>query len=281
MATACFHYHKCPLQVTFESHSFTEDPSSWNYIFSFPSYISFTTTLILHLVVSPIIAERYISDVYSNLGKKRGFFISLPGSTLHAIIVSFTTLYMLLTGALGTNLVYSKSKLGFTMLQVSLGYFVADFVFCCMDKHLRKDKASMAHHLTGIIGVFLTLYFQGRFMYFVIVRFISELSTPAVNLFWCLILLNRKETTLFWVTSISMVVIFFLCRVLPIYWFWKYLIMTLLDPASTLVLWYVRVWTVFIYVTFDVLNILWFWKMLKGAVKTFFLRHSVMTPMDS
>ena len=87
---------------------------------------------------------------------------------------------------MGTNLVYSKSQLGFTVLQLSLGYFVADFVFCCMDSNLRWDKASMIHHIAVIIGVWLTLYFQGKFMFFVFARFISELSTPVVNTFWVL-----------------------------------------------------------------------------------------------
>ena len=117
---------------------------------------------------------------------------------------------MLLTGAMGTNLVYSKSQLGFTVLQLSLGYFVADFVFCCMDSNLRWDKASMIHHMTVIIGVWLVLYFQGKFMFFfVIFHYISELSTTVVNTFWILVILNRKESTLFLVTSITMVVVFF------------------------------------------------------------------------
>ena len=73
---------------------------------------------------------------------------------------------MLLTGAMGTNLVYSKSQLGFTVLQLSIGYIVADFVFCCMDSNLRWDKASMIHHMAVIIGVWLVLYFQGKFMFF-------------------------------------------------------------------------------------------------------------------
>ena len=65
-----------------------------------------------------------------------------------------------------------------------------------------------------------------------------------------------------------MVVVFFLYRILPIWWFWMNLIAVLMAPASTIVLWYVRVWTVCTYVAFDVLNILWFGKMLKGAVKS-------------
>ena len=222
----------------------------------------------MHLVASPMIADRYIPHVYSKMDKKKSFLISLPGSTLHAIIVSFTTCYMLLTGAMGTNLVYFKSQLGFTVLQLSLGYFVADFVFCCMDSNLRWDKASMIHHMAVIIGVWLVLYFQGRFMFFVIFPYISELSTPVVNTFWVLVIINRKGSTLFLVTSIAMVVVLFLCRILPIWWFWMNLIAVLMDPASTIVLWYVRVWTVFTYVAFDVLNNLWFWKMLKGAVKS-------------
>ena len=68
----------------------------------------------------------------------------------------------------------------------------------------------MIHHMAVIIyRVWLVLYFQGKFMFFVIVRYISELSTPVVNTLWVLVILNRKGLTLFLVTSITMVVVFF------------------------------------------------------------------------
>ena len=54
-------------------------------------------------------------------------------------------------------------------------------------------------------GVASTLL-SGEVQFF---RYISELSTPVVNTFWVLVILNRKGSTLFLMTSITMVVVFF------------------------------------------------------------------------
>ena len=223
-------------------HSFTEEPS---FIFSHTFYTSFILTLITHFVASSMIAERYIPDVYSKLDKKEGFLILFLAQLFMLSLLASQHVIILLTGDMGTNLVYSKSQLGFTVLQLSLRYFVSDFVFCCMDSNLRWEKASMIHHMAVIIGMWLTLYFQGRSMFFCGVCYISKLSTPVVNTFWVLLILNQKGSL---IASITMVVVFFLCRILAV----------LMDPASTIVLWYVRVWTVFTYAAFDALNILWF-----------------------
>ena len=62
-------------------------------------------------------------------------------STLHAVLVSLTTLYILATGCMGENRVFSKCWLGFGVMQLSLGYFVADFLNCLLYSELRKDKS--------------------------------------------------------------------------------------------------------------------------------------------
>ena len=41
---------------------------------------------------------------------------------------------------MGENRVFSKCWLGFGVMQLSLGYFVADFLNCLLDSELRKDK---------------------------------------------------------------------------------------------------------------------------------------------
>ena len=188
-------------------------------------------------------------------------------STIHAVVVSSITAYLLVTGGMGNNPVFSKSPIGFAVMQISLGYFASDFIVCLIDKDLRKDKGSLAHHVAGIVGISLGLYHQGKFMYFIVFRLISELSTPFVNLFWILTILNRRDSYLFVFTSLGMLVTFFSCRLAPLYWLWHLLLVTLLDPASAIVAGPLRLWTLFNYITFDILNIYWFWKMVKGAAK--------------
>ena len=218
--------------------------------------------------MSPAIAQKFIPNEYSKLGKKKSYFLTLPSSTVHAVFVTITTYYLIITGGM-SNMFVSESKLGFFQLQCSLGYFLADFIFCCFDKDLRQDKASLAHHITAMLGAFFALYMQGVLMFVVVVRFISELSTPFLNLFWLLMMLDKKESRLFLITSVAMVITFFLCRVAPMYWLWKVLLTTLLDPRSAIAPLSLRVWSFFTYLIFDVLNIIWFWKMLKGSVKLF------------
>ena len=201
------------------------------------------------------------------IGKKKGFYNTLLSSTIHALIASSGTGYLLLTGGLGNNPVYSKSPIGFAVMQISLGYVLADFVVCLLDKNFRKDFGSLAHHIAGIISIALGLFYQGKFMFFIIFRLLSELSTPLVNLFWILTMLDRRDSPLFAITSWGMLITFFLYRLAPEYWIWNVLLTALFHPASVIVPVLIRVWVFFNYIAFDILNIFWFWKMLKGAAK--------------
>ena len=195
------------------------------------------------------------------------FFDTLLASSLHGAVLCSLTLYLIATGGMGNNPVYTKSPLGFAVMQIALGYFIADFLVCMCDSHLRRDIGSLVHHLASIIGISLALYYQGRFMFFIVFRFTSEFSTPFVNLFWSLRLLNQKDTKLFYFASVSLLVSFFVCRILPILWIWMLFVRTVLHPASRIVPSLVLVWTVFNYGMFDVLNVFWFKKMVKGAIK--------------
>ena len=118
----------------------------------------------------------------------------------------------------------------------------------------------MVHHMAVIIGVWLVLHFQGRFMFFC--DFSLHFRTLHTS---CKHILGPGYPQSKRVDSVSRDLDsngcgIFLCRILPIWWFWMNLIAVLMDPASTIVLWYVRVWTVFTYIAFDMLNILWFGK---------------------
>lgn len=176
---------------------------------------------------------------------------------------------MLATGEMGETQVYSKSRFGFFIMQFSFGYFMADCVGTLSDQELRKDRAMIAHHIVSIIGLFLGLYYQGKFMFFVVYRLITESSTPFVNLFVLLRILKKQNSKLFVVNSILMIISFFACRVYPIWWHWKVTISTHLDPEVVILPILVRAWTIFTYVVFDALNVFWFYKMSKGALKYF------------
>ena len=56
--------------------------------------------------------NNYIPEKYAKLDKKKSFYNTLLSSTIHALIVSSGTGYLLITGGLGNNPVYSKSPFG-------------------------------------------------------------------------------------------------------------------------------------------------------------------------
>lgn len=251
-----------------EEEVFTKDPSSISYIFT-PAFIaSFTVTLLCLFVVCPLLFPILIPR-YRSLGSRRSHFDTLLSSTIHAVVVSSLTCYIFMFGVLGTNRVFSKSPLGFTTLQISLGYFIADFYGCLHDPNLRKDIGSLLHHVAGIIGIGLGLYHQGLYAFFIIFRLLSELSTPFVNLRWVFYELGPpyKDSLWYYVASLGMVISFFLCRILVLPWLWYQLLTTIVHPSSVIVPPVLRVWICINYTMFDVLNVYWFGKMIRGAIK--------------
>ena len=240
------------------------------YLFGWYFRILFILTFISPRVISPWLGRTLIPESYAKLGKYLSLVNTLFMSTLHAVVVSLTTLYILATVCM-ENRVFSKCWLGFATMQLSLGYFVGDFINCLVDAELRKDKANLAHHVVGMIGLYLGLYHQGKFMFFIVYRFVAECSTPFVNMFWLLRLMKKQQSKLFVVNSVLMVTVFFACRIAPIPWHWYKFFWTQMDPAVVLLPWYLRLWTLATYVVFDALNLLWFRKMLNGCIK-FFLK---------
>ena len=250
-----------------EKEVYSPDPNSWPYIFSPTFFTSLLLTLCFTLIISRKLAQKFIPEEYSKLGKKRSFCLTLLGSTVHALVVCILTSYLLVTGDLSRNLVFSKSPLGFAIAQISLGYFTGDFIFCLLDEYLRHDIPNLAHHIAGMGSTFWGLYHQGLFMYCGLFLLLFEFSTPFVNLFWVLMIVDRKSTREFGITSIAMVTVFFSCRLAPLYWMWNNLVLTLMDPGSEKAPLYCKVWLVGTFTALTVLNLMWFWKMVKGGLK--------------
>ena len=247
---------------------YTEEPNSLPFLLSLASCAGFSVTFLCHLVFSPLLLSR-IREYRTLPESKKLYLITLLASTVHAVFASIVTGFIITTGWLGDVRVYSKSQLGFTTMQVSFGYFVADLLFCLYFPRLRNELGSMAHHVAGIIGIGLGLYCQGKFMYFIVYRFISECSTPFVNLRFVLHFLNHRSGFWYYFASIGMVITFFLCRILAFPWHWYELLLGLADPASSLVPPHLRVWTCINYAAFDVLNVYWFYRMMIGLLKLY------------
>ena len=205
------------------------EPSSWKFVVTPVSITSFIIALILPKL-SPLACGMFQPRTKTIPAKLYTHLHTLLSSTIHAIVVTVLDVYLILSGSLGTNYIFSKNYLGFASLQFSLGYFVGDFIVCFMDPYLRSDKGSILHHVTGLSSLILSLANQGMFMYSLIFRTISELSTPFVNLRWYHYQLGNKNGFWYKFASLSMLVLFFISRIATIPYQWYVLFVTLMDP---------------------------------------------------
>ena len=248
--------------------------SSLPYLLNPVSVAAFFATLFVCFVVSPRI-RLYLAKACGELPEcSTKYFDTLLGSTVHAVVVVAFTFYIMAFGLLGEYRVISKSPLGFITLQVSLGYFVADIVITLLDPKLRSDniKGSLMHHLAGIIGIGLCLYFQGKLMYFIVGRLISEASTPFVNLRWILNEFHITDGKLFKTAAYGMLVTFFTARIVTMPWYWYETYHCFMHPAGIVVDPFLKVWPICIFLVFDMLNLYWFYRIARGVI-TFYNRQ--------
>lgn len=249
--------------------TFAMEASSLPFLLSPALAASFSITLFCCFVVSPPI-RRYLSKVLRELPKpSERYFDSLLGSTVHATVVVFLVLYSLMSGIAGEHRVFSKSPLYFMTVQVSLGYFLADLLIILQDPNMRLDKASVTHHLFGITGLGLSLFFQGQLIFYIIFRLISELSTPFVNMRWILHEFHITHGSLFKTASYGMMITFFATRIVVMPWLWYDFYKCYTHPGFAIVSPFFQVWAALNFFTFDVLNVYWFYRMIRGAIKLY------------
>lgn len=246
---------------------FHYDPSVWPFFITPAFGCTCIASLLIPYFVSPPFWSLLL-PASKNPPKTNMYFHTMLTSTIHAIISTLLTSYLLWFGLI--NRVFSKSPLGFVAMQISLGYFVGDLIVCLRDPKLRADRGNMIHHIAGIVGLTLGLFYQGKFMFFVVYRLIAECSTPLVNLHHVLHNLNEKDGNLYLFNGIGMLIVFFLCRIIVIPWHWyEILKIVVTEEAALLVPLFFRVWLGGNYLVFDILNVYWCYKILRGALKLF------------
>ena len=230
---------------------------------------SATFTLVLNFWLSPKLFNFLFTKArVDGLGIKKPYLHSILASSVHAIAAVVINAYCLSTRELNADRVLSTSYLGTVAMYMSLGYSMADFFTCVVDKHMRRDLGMVAHHLAMICGIGMGLHY-GYYNFFVVYRFLSEFSTPWVNLWWTVHNLRVKGEKLYVFASLAMMATFFACRVAVIPWHNYALQVALHNQSSLSIPWYLRVYMLLNFGVFDILNVFWFYKMLKGAYKLF------------
>ena len=243
---------------------------SWRHMLSPAFFVAFVVTFSCCYVVSPFLSGLiFTAQQREKAERRKWYFHSILGSALHAVEATLFSSYILfISGELGSDRIFSTSLNGYAVLQLTLGYVVADFIVCLSDPYLRSSHATLLHHLAMFAGIFMGFYHQ-LFMFFMVYRLLSELSTPWVDLRIALYEIGEKQGKWYIVASYGMMVSFFLCRVMVIPWHTYALFTVILSPQGALVPLHLRMYMVLNFGVFDFLNVFWFYKMIRGAYKHF------------
>ena len=99
-------------------------------------------------------------------------------------------------------------------LKMMLGYLLYDCAHEIM-LSITISRSTMFHHILGFLSLALILYYDcGVGAYFSMFIFLAELSTPFLHFSWLLNTLHMTNTLIFKVTAGSLLILFFICRVL-------------------------------------------------------------------
>ena len=252
-----------------QEDKFNYEPSIWPFFISPALLITFLSSLLIPYLISPLFWS-LLFPTSKNPPRSNMHFHTVLMSTIHAIISTVLALYLLVSGEVGSNRVFSKSPLGFVTIQISLGFFIGDFIVNLLDPKLRTEWGGMIHHAAAIGGLVFCLFYQGLFMFFVVYRLITECLQPFINLCYILHKLDDTDGILYTCSSIVMFTVFFLCRIIIIPWHW-YVVVTVVvtEEAALLVPLIFRVGLVGNYFVFDILNVRWFYAIMRDTPKLF------------
>lgn len=246
-------------------HLFGTESNIWSKVITPASSTACLATLLCFFTFGSSLGH-VLSKRYSALPRQSKVTLdSLLASTVHAFVVTPLTLYILVTGHMGTNRAVSSSALGTFVMHISFGYLMAD-TFICLYQPILRQATILIHHLTALIGIGLGLANDGVLMFFIVYRLISELSTPFLNTSILLYNLGSTSSLLFKVSAVCTMVTFFVCRILVIPWHWYEVFICLSMPSITLTGFY-KCWLFFIYLVFDFLNISWFYSLIKASAR--------------
>ena len=200
---------------------------------------------------------------WPSLRVKRSCFTHNSSSTVHSLFIIAAGAYLLATGGLGNN---SNPRLNTAIQQVTLAFYLVDFIAHILDKDLLHEAPQTPmHHVGASLGLLLSFYYP-FYTHGIILRLMTHLTQPFLNTLYSLRIFNHKYGIIFKVNSVGLVVTSLLTRVSPIFWLWKELYnLTYLSPQ--IVPWQAFAVAGVISVIFDIWNLWCVYKMIIGCAK--------------
>lgn len=226
----------------------------------------FISTFIISYTIPPVLAQSYFKKVLT-YEQRRGYFTHVFMGTIHSLTAVALCFYLIVTGDLGNNIMYSKSSAGFVLMQVSLGFYIADVIVHIHNRTLRYSFQTYIHHGLSGFAIFWSLYYQGSYMHFGLFRLIAHLANPFVYTQYIMIRMKRTKSPLYTAASIGMTVTCLLTRALPLVWLWKIMFRAILYNNCAILPWILSFLFIIGSMLFDMGNIIICYKMTKGCIK--------------
>ncbi|XP_076832386.1 TLC domain-containing protein 4-B [Brachyhypopomus gauderio] len=189
-------------------------------------------------------------------------------STVHAFIVGFLCLYILLFDeATQEDPIWGDPSLVRLSVGITTGYLISDLLLMVFFWDVVGETYFVIHHLAALYAYYYVLS-QGILPYFANFRLLSEFSTPFVNQRWFLQVLGyHKLSKPSLVNGVAMAASFFLARiaVIPVYYIHMYSVYGT-EAFDRLGLDARFAW-VLCSLALDVMNVMWMRRILRGCLK--------------
>jgi len=231
--------------------------------------------LVVFGILSPIFFSTYRQLPFS----KKADWLSRVNSTNHAILSASVALYVLfIEKDLYEGKGFSSEKLLKGSLILTLGYFICDAgIIFAFFKTIGSPVETLIHHLlAGSTAVYTMSDSRGSVfgMLWVAATYFTEMSTPIVNLRW-FVALNYRHDKIYQVVGISMMISFFVTRIIffPAFLTWMFSSDALIDntlPESGYEKLFLGTFGGIASLAVMLLNLYWFSLMIKAAIKIFF-----------
>ena len=249
-------------------------PMSLHYVLALPTLLSALATLSSALFITPLVSQRGLAFYRESFSREQKiYFNTLPGAIVHSTLVCVLIGIAIGSGSVNIteNLAESKSPIGFTVLQIGAGFFVADIIICLSQESLREFNMMMImHHVASLSCLLLGLIFEGRWMVLILAKFATEISTPFVHLRWILGETKApKNSPLTIFTAFGMTSTFLLIRLLALPGMWLIMYWIHVEEAEmpTYIPFIIKASVVLLMGTLNILNIYWAYKVIRGFLK--------------
>ena len=233
------------------------------------SVLSMTTILyfVLSSTVSPRLFRSWSHRTAADSHIKRHFRSCdyVPGYFLHALTVSFLSVFSLVSHWRDTNAL-QESTVAVISAEISLSFWVTDTLTSIVKDpgSTVRRKQEFAHHVSGIFCLVVALWYRGVAMEMSVVRLLSQLSAVLLVLRLLLLDLGMSDTLLYLLTFSAMILMHLLTRITPIPWYWIKLYVYVTETDAPLVT--VGVLVV-VSLCIDGLNLFWLRLMVRTYLK--------------